>query len=321
MNKLITDLFERKCISVIIVSWNVRDFLYDCISSIYKYSAGYVLEIIVIDNNSSDNSVEMIKKEFPAVFLIENNVNRGFAYANNQGVKIANGEYIFFLNPDTILVENALEILIREISHDIQIGLVGPKIIYPDGNVQKPCARKLPSIGFVLFCDSLKLDKFPIIGNYINKKFIYPYDFNVSQYVEAISGAAMLSKTKIIKDINGFGMDYIHTGEDLEMCYQILRNGYLIKYVSDASIVHFSGRSAIKAKVVTEINSAISVGFYFKRTKSKNMVKLYRFIIKYFKLPIMVSISLFKFIFLNSEFRDFKETILIAKGILAWEQV
>lgn len=312
---------QTKSVSIIIVSWNVKDLLRNCIASILEHFHDLVLEIIVIDNRSSDESVAMLKREFPTVKIIENEKNVGFSQANNQGISIAQGEFIFILNPDTIVTKNSLNCLINEISNDNRIGLVGPKLVYPDGRIQSASARKLPSLSRSFYLYALRMHKLPFIGNYFYKKYLCPYDFSVSQYVEAISGAAMLSRGSLLKDIGGFDPVFIHTGEDVDLCYRITKKGFLIKYLSDSIIIHYAGESAKKAPVNTAINSAISVEHYFKVNYSIFSSSIYKLIVQFIETPITVFVAFLKLFFLRLSLKDFLDICKVARGIMLWRKI
>ena len=125
-----------KDISIIIVSWNVEDVISKCIESIYEFSEDYDIQVIVVDNNSSDNSVGILKK-YKDVLLIESKENLGFSKANNLGLKYATGKYVFYLNPDTILIENVFFTLISELENDENVGMTCPKLLNVDKSLQR----------------------------------------------------------------------------------------------------------------------------------------------------------------------------------------
>jgi GT2 family glycosyltransferase len=277
-------------------------------------------EIIVVDNNSNDGSVQMIKSDFPEVILISNKENIGFARANNQGIEIACGEYILFLNPDTIIVQDSIDILLKVIAEN-KCGLVGPKIILPDNSIQITCARKSPSLKNSFLFDAIRINKLPFIGSKIISKNVYPYDYEKSQIVEAISGAAMLGNTDIIKLIGGFGEEFIHTGEDLDLCYRIIKAGYNIFYVAESKIVHLLGQSSKKARVKTEINSAISVEYYFRRNKSPFCGFLYKMIVILVETPITIIIGILKLSLKKISIEEMVDRIKIFRGVIMWKKV
>lgn len=198
-------------LSIVIVTWNVVDYVLDCLKSIILNTPDSLdYEIIVVDNASSDNTASVINNEFPSVILIPNSTNIGFARGNNQAIRVAKGRNILFLNPDTILHENAIEVMLDFLNKNEDVGLVGPKLVDENGSIQLACARKFPSLLFRLTCDVMSLSSLPIIGEQLKKHLQYPYDYSLSQEVEAISGACMLARDQVINTIGGFGEEYIH---------------------------------------------------------------------------------------------------------------
>src|SRR5258708_32715740 len=137
-------------LSIIIVSWNTRELLRDCVSSIQEHLGGVPHEVIVVDNASSDDSVEMINSEFPDVRVINNHENVGFGVANNQGMRAAAGEWVLLLNSDTQLVDDSVARLFRKVAGENQVGVAQCRLFFPDGRLQHSTHR-FPSLGLTLF--------------------------------------------------------------------------------------------------------------------------------------------------------------------------
>ncbi|MCX6752831.1 MAG: glycosyltransferase family 2 protein [Candidatus Nomurabacteria bacterium] len=224
-------------LSIIIVNWNTKDILKQTIESVKKETSLFEYEIIVIDNNSTDDSVNMIKTLFPSIKIIENQDNFGFGFANNQGLKIATRECILFLNSDTIILENAIEKLVRFLDENKDIAMVGPKILNKDRTFQSASKRNLPTIK----------NSFQYL--FLNKKennYKLENEGNISEITEAISGACMLVRHSIYKKIGGFDEQFFMYAEDLDYCKRILDNGFKIYYLSTAEIIHLGGESTKK---------------------------------------------------------------------------
>src|SRR5262245_39870565 len=230
-------------VSIIIVSWNVAELLKGCIQSIVEYSSGLSLEVIVVDNASMDHTLSMLAEEFRWVRVIGNKENVGFACANNQGFRRAEGKYVFILNPDTVLVNGALRRMVEFLDRNPTVALVGPKICRGNGETQASCARLLPTLSWSFFCDTLQLFKLPLIGSWFSHKYFSPYDYSITQEIEAASGAAMLVRNEVIQKLGGFGDSFLHCGEDVDLCFRLRQAGWKIYYLSDAMIVHYSGQS------------------------------------------------------------------------------
>lgn len=236
-------------LSVIIVNYNVKELLDQCIESILKASLNIKTEIIIVDNNSYDGSAEYIRNKYsekPYIKLIESNINLGFSKANNLGVKHANGEYILILNPDTLLQEDTLDKSLKFIKANNDVGALTCKLILPSGKLDLACRRSFPTPSVAVY-RILGLSKiFPkskIFGKY-NLTYL---DENKTYEVDAIVGAFMLMKRELYKKLNGFDEDYFMYGEDLDLCYRIKKAGYKIIYYPETSIIHYKGESTKKS--------------------------------------------------------------------------
>ena len=235
-------------ISIVIVNYNVKDFLYQCLDSIYLSSSKLSIEIIVVDNNSSDGSVEFLRPIFPNVNFIELKENLGFGKANNIGFSIAKGDYILILNPDTVLEENTLDIMIEYMRSHIEVGIAGCKVLNSDGSFQLPCRRGFPT-PWVAFCKLFGLQKmFPnstIFAQY-NQTFLSE---NETYYIDAIIGAFMFARREVIEELSGFDPDFFMYGEDLDLCFRTYKAGYKVAYVHEAKIIHYKGESTKRSSI------------------------------------------------------------------------
>lgn len=231
-------------LSIVIISYNTRRLLEKCLVSIYNFlsQSKFKYEVIVVDNASSDSSQVMVKSKFPQVTLIENKKNLGFAIANNQGIKMAKGEYILLLNSDTEVKENAIEVLVKEAGKDKNIGVVGPKLVNPDGSYQ-PSVGYFPTI-FKIALWMMFIDDIPIIS-----KIIKPYHAERSSFykkrqdVDWVSGACMLVKARALKKSGLFDEKIFMYGDEVELCFRIKESGYLILYTPEGAILHHKGAS------------------------------------------------------------------------------
>jgi N-acetylglucosaminyl-diphospho-decaprenol L-rhamnosyltransferase len=232
-------------ISIIIVSYNVKYFLEQCLRSVQKAVCEWDAEVFVVDNNSSDGSVDYLKPMFPFVQFISNSENTGFARANNQALRIANGQFILFLNPDTILPENFLEGCIRFLEKDRRIGAMGVQMIDGRGRFLKESRRGFPT-PWVSFCKLSGLtDVFPH-SRLFAKYYLGHLDRNTSHNAEALSGACMLVRKEVLDKTGGFDERFFMYAEDIDLSYRIRRAGYLNYYVADIAIIHFKGESTTK---------------------------------------------------------------------------
>jgi len=252
-------------LSIIIVNWNTRDILKQTINSVIAETTLFMHEIIVVDNNSNDGSVEMIKKEFPNVILIENKINEGFAKGNNRGLKIAKGEYLMLLNSDTIILNHAIEKLVKFLDENQEVFLIGPKLLNKDGSFQVACRRNLPDIknSFLYLFSVKKLVKSD--KNYKSNK-----DENVSNYCEAISGAAMMFRSEVYKKIGGLDEQFFMYAEDLDYCKCVFDQSWKTYYLSEAHITHLGGESTKRRSLKSLYYFYKTMWQYYKKHLYKN---------------------------------------------------
>lgn len=235
-------------LSVIIVNYNVQYFIEQAIKSVEKAAKNISYEIIVIDNNSKDQSVKMIEEQFPTIKLIANKDNVGFGKANNQGIQIAKGEFILLLNPDTVLQENTIENCINWMNKHEKCGAIGVKMIDGKGNFLPESKRALPTPKVAFFKMTGLSSLFPkskLFGQY----HLGYLDYNQNHQVAILSGAFMFFRGSLLKEIGGFDEDYFMYGEDIDLSYQVLKKGYKNYYLADTSIIHYKGESTKKGSL------------------------------------------------------------------------
>lgn len=229
-------------ISIVIVNYNVRDYLYKCLKSIEESVHDLILEIIVVDNNSQDDSVNFLKPHFPKVQFIESEKNLGFSKANNLGFDFADGKYLLILNPDTILQKDTLAFMYDYMENHNEVGIAGCKVLNADGSFQSTCRRGFPT-PWASFCKLFGLQalfpKSKLFGRY-NQTFKL---IDETSYTEVIAGSFMFSRTDVIKKAGGFDNDFFMYGEDIDLCYRVYKSGYKIAYVHGTSIIHYKGES------------------------------------------------------------------------------
>jgi GT2 family glycosyltransferase len=303
-------------VSVIIVSWNVREFLRVCIDSIILARGDASMEIIVVDNASADGSTEMVRHRFPDVELVESTTNLGFGPANNLGLARSRGRYVFFLNPDTRLSAGALSRLIECLDRQRAFDVVGPRLIDPDGTVQRVCACRLPSLALTLF-EAMYLHRVPAIGRRIKDRLVSPYDLDKSQEVDAISGAAMFARREAVLAVAGFDESFLHTAEDMDLCLRLRANGSRILYLADAEVVHFGGRSVALATSRASTMSIMSMYVYFRRSRGRLYGFAYKLIVQLVQMPMLLLVGITKAI-ARRESRDLRERVRLAKAVWMW---
>ena len=223
-------------LSVVILNYNVRYFLEQCILSVQKAISGIDAEIIIIDNDSKDGSCEMVKSFFPEITLIENKVNVGFSKANNQAVAVAKGEYVCILNPDTAVEEDTFKNAIRFYEKTENIGALGVYLMDGTGNFLPESKRNLTTP---------KVSLLKLLG--FNTKYYANHLSETSNGpVEVLVGAFMLIKKDIYNEVGGFDEDYFMYGEDIDLSYKITQAGYQNYYLGSTSVLHYKGESTKK---------------------------------------------------------------------------
>lgn len=222
-------------LSIIIVSWNVQEYLRRCLNSLRAdLDQNLKYEIIVVDNNSTDNTITMLACDFPEVKLILNKDNLGFARANNQGIKISRGESVLLLNPDTEVKKGCISTLLSFLQSHDKVGVVGPKLLNMDGTLQAS------GLNFPSLANSL-------LGYFrLKKEVTGAYFVHADQpvMVNALVGACLLVRKEVIDQVGGFDGDYFMYVEEADWCYRIQNRGWLIYYIPEAKVYHQKGGSA-----------------------------------------------------------------------------
>lgn len=253
-------------LSIIVVSWNTKDLLRKCLSSVEKF-APEGCEVLVVDNGSGDGSSEMVKKNFPKVKLIENKENLGFARANNQAAREAKGEYLLILNSDTKVTRGAIGELLDCCK---EVSACGPKLINPNGTTQHfGFYRRLPSLvqALLFYTDLYRVS---IKSKFLTRRF-YETDLdNKAKEVEQIPGAALMICTKVFKKLGGFDEGYPFWLEDVDLCFKLRQGGYKMSYCPEARVIHIGGASVElwKNKASREARFYQSLFIFFDKHKN-----------------------------------------------------
>jgi GT2 family glycosyltransferase/lipopolysaccharide/colanic/teichoic acid biosynthesis glycosyltransferase len=240
-------------ITVIIVNYNVKAFLEQCLMAIERARGDVNIEIFVVDNASVDGSQAMIRKRFPRVKLIENSRNVGFSTANNQALKKAQGKYVLILNPDTLIQEDTITVLKRYLDEHPSVGAVGCKLLNPDGSFQINSRRSFPT-PWVAFSRIIGLSRiFPrsrLFGRY-NLTYLDP---DVETEVDVLSGSLMMLRREVVEQVGFFDEDYFMYGEDIDLSYRIKKAGWQIVYTPATKVIHYKGESTKKSEFSVIVN-------------------------------------------------------------------
>jgi GT2 family glycosyltransferase len=246
-------------LSVIIVNWNDKDHLRDCLKSVYEESQGLSFEVVVVDNASSDGSSGMVKEEFPQAILMENDENAGFARANNQAIDKSRGKYVCLLNPDSVVLDGALEKMMDFMEQHPQVGVSGGKTLNPKGKVLFfRSARRFPT-PFSKFCTDVHLDRIFSRWGLFGDFSMAGWDRNDEREVDVISGAFMFVRKEAVMEAG------LLLAEDVDWCRRIKQKNWKIRFNPRAEIIHFGGGSIDRIKRTRLENDIRSHLLYFRK--------------------------------------------------------
>jgi len=235
-------------LSIVIVNYNVKYFLEQCLHSVQKATSGLETEVFVVDNNSVDGSLKMVRDKFPGVHLIENKDNKGFSKANNQAIRKSNGEYILLLNPDTIVEDDTLQKVIRFMDTHHDAGGLGVKMIDGKGKFLPESKRGLPSPSvsfFKIFGFSMLFPKSRIFSKY----HLGYLDKDKIHQIDVLAGAFMLLRKTVLDEIGLLDEAFFMYGEDIDLSYRITKAGYKNYYYPETRIIHYKGESTKKSSI------------------------------------------------------------------------
>jgi len=284
-------------LSVIIVNWNSIEFLKPCLVSLFDKNPNFDFEVIIVDNASNDDSIEVLKNEFPYIRLIESDINMGFTKANNIAIKEANGEYILLLNPDTIMTDDCiLQRWIDFMDSNPDVGASGCKLIYEDGSHQVGDAGYTPTIStvfnFSFFLSKLRPERFK--GIFLNySKLSMPIE------VDWISGAGFLVRSAILETVGLMDEGIFMYADDIEWGCRIRKHGYKIVYLPQMKIIHLQGGSAKKQKEISKFSFLWlkNIRLLFKHYNKSQPIVLYDILIS---TGFLIRVFLYYCLFLKS---------------------
>ncbi len=265
-------------LSVIIVNYNVKHFLEQCLFSVFKALKNVRGEVFVVDNNSVDGSLALIREKFPQVKLIANKTNTGFAVANNQAIRQASGEFVLLLNPDTVVQEDTFEKTLDFMKSHPEAGGLGIKMLDGKGNFLPESKRGLPTpaVAFYkifglsrLFPGSKKFGQYHL--TYLDKNKTHP--------VDVLSGAFMLMRRQTLEKVGLLDETFFMYGEDIDLSYRITQGGYKNYYFAESSIIHYKGESTKKSSVNYVIVFYKAMAIFAKKHFSQNHARLFHFLI------------------------------------------
>ncbi|MEM8861306.1 MAG: glycosyltransferase family 2 protein [Chloroflexota bacterium] len=278
-------------LSIVIVSWNTKKLLADCLDSLIPLAKNLEkenlqLQTIVVDNDSSDGTVDMVKSEYPWVELLDEKRNLGFPGGNNLGFERCKGEYLLMLNPDTIVHDNAIESLISYLETRPNVGAVGARLLNADGSLQESCYPR-PTLGRE-FWRLFHMDKLMAHGIYDME------DWSLSEprEVDVLMGACILSRTSIIQSLGGMDEEFFMYSEEVDLCYRMQRGDWEIHWFPESLVTHYGGQSTSLVKTEMFLRLYESKLLYFNKNHGLKAAQLYKVILFLSSLPRLALIPL-----------------------------
>ena len=253
-------------LSILIVTYNSSATLLDCLNSLIPELKGIHGEVIIVDNNSTDDTATILNRFASENELFQvklSRVNRGFAIGNNQALDLAHGRHILILNPDTILEPGVLTNLMNELEKSDQIGIVAPQLQFPDGRIQKTC-RRFPIHKDVIYNVFGLAGLFPE-SQHFNGWKMGDFDHTTASQVDQPAGAALLVRGDLLRKLDGFDPNFPMFFNDVDLCKRIKDAGFEIWYLPQYVIQHVGGASVKKAKLKMTLSSHVSFFRYFEK--------------------------------------------------------
>jgi GT2 family glycosyltransferase len=235
------------CLSICIVTLQAREYLRGCLDSIYQNPPAYPYEIIVVDNHSTDGTVELLQADYPQVQIILNSENLGFTAPMNQALRAASGDFLLQLNPDTLVHPKALDTLIDFMNDHPEVGICGPKVLNRDGTLQLACRRgeSRPWAVFSYFLGlSARFPKSKLFGGYL----LNYMDENATHPAAGVSGSCMLIRREVVERIGYLDERFFAYQEDADFCARCWKAGWQVYYVPAAKIVHYGGQGGSRVQ-------------------------------------------------------------------------
>jgi len=244
-------------ISIVIVNWNTQQITCDCLRSVYEQTSGLEYEVIVVDNHSSDGSVEAIGRGFPQVKLVVNTRNRGFAAANNQGIGVARGRYVLLLNSDTLILDQAIPKTVRFADQHPEAAVVGCRILNEDRTLQRTCFQ-FPSLLNMVLSSTYLYKLFPRNGFFGREEMTW-WDHADIREVEVIKGCFMVVRKDAVARVGALDESYFMYCEETDWCYRFQKAGWKCLFFPDAQSIHLDGQSTRRIRPAMELQKKASI--------------------------------------------------------------
>ncbi len=253
-------------LSIVIVTWNSQDYIRACLDSIVRAGTSIGYEMLVVDNASSDDTVQIVRRSHPQVCLIPNRQNLGYAHANNQGIEKSTGRYVLLLNPDTEIRGNALDLMLKFLDANPNAGALGPKLLNPDGSVQPSC-REFPGFSTLLW-EFSGLSKLSPKSRIFGRWRMGYFGFDRTGEVDQPMGSCLMLRRETLEQVGLFDEAFPMFFNDVDLCYRIKAAGWKILFYPDAEVTHYRGASTSKAKRKMIWLSHLAFYRFFKKHKT-----------------------------------------------------
>ena len=264
----------QKYLSISIVSWNTEELLRQCLASLYANLGELDTEVIVVDNASSDGSVDMVTREFPQVKLIRNASNCGFARANNIAYEQSSGRYFLLLNSDTIVRPGSLESLAKYMDGNLAVGAVAPRLLNGDGSLQRSCSC-FPT-PFTEFLSAFSLGKLFWKSPFFARFEMSYWNFDEVREVDFAGGSCLMLRRAALEQVGALDEDYFMYTEEADLCYRLKRGGWKVMFIPHAEIVHLGGQSSRLRPVEMAIELPVSRHRFIKKFYGPLSAALFR---------------------------------------------
>jgi N-acetylglucosaminyl-diphospho-decaprenol L-rhamnosyltransferase len=258
-------------LSCIIVNYKNSGPLKDCLASLYQTAQRIEFETIIVDNSEDDTGLQPLKDLYPKAQFVSNSSNVGFAKANNQGAKIAQGKVLIFLNPDTILSDQAIDSMYKYYCSHTETGVLGPKVVNPEGSLQYSC-RRYPTLWTGLFNRYSILSRLFPENRFTSQYLMLDFDHNKIRQVDWLSGCCLMVSKSIFEKSHGFDENYFLFNEDVDLCRTIKQAGREVIYFPEATIVHQVSTSNSKTTARVIIQRHLGMMHYFKKYHGQNLL-------------------------------------------------
>ncbi|MBW4474002.1 MAG: glycosyltransferase family 2 protein [Stenomitos rutilans HA7619-LM2] len=249
-------------VSIILVNYNGSDVVVNCLRSLLQFLHTIPYEIVVVDNASTDDSATLISENFPTVQLLKQRENQGFGAGNNVGAKHAQGEFLFFLNTDTLLTNNVLPPLVMLMKEHPEVGIIGTKLLNTDGSLQSSIASEISIAGEYQTLKQLKQFNNPQYREMIEQRFAQV------QIVDIVIGAAFFIRKSLFEALNGFDEAFFMYFEESDLCQRARDRGWQILYTPEVSIIHLGGYSVDKVSDRMRLEYRRSQLYYYRKHRS-----------------------------------------------------